>query len=98
MQGVQTTDGDMHAPPEVASRLAALPPLIKAAMDGNEALVRQLVAAGADIAQPNQVGLTCAHFAAKNGHIGMLRLVVRSARSLCCGVDIQLAFRLSWEV
>ena len=65
MQGVQTTDGNMHAPPEVASRIAALPPLIKAAMDGNQALVRQLVAAGADIAQPNQVGLTCAHFAAK---------------------------------
>ena len=53
--------------------------LDQAARDGNEAAVRQLLAAGAPADQPNQHGFLPLHFASYSGHAGVVRLLLEAA-------------------
>ena len=58
------------------SRREARPSLQQAAYDGDEAAVRKLLDAGADVGAPDTMRVTALHCAAMQGHAGVVRLLL----------------------
>lgn len=65
-----TTDKHVNFTPK------ELPAALEAGRDGDKKALIRLMDSGVNLTVPNEDGLTCAHFAAKNGHIDVLELLV----------------------
>jgi ankyrin repeat protein len=67
--------------------------LREAAMDGNVAEVRRLVAAGADVNELNELGVTALHCAAVEGHVETVKVLAQLEQSWVCGLVERLRSR-----